>query len=63
MGSYEGYRDKALECLAAAETVSDPHERVVLLEIAQRWLRLASHVSARTPGNATPGDDTTPEKS
>ena len=63
MGYYEEHRDKALECLAAAETVSDPHERIVLLEIAQRWLRLAAHVGSRTPGNAAPGDDTTPKKS
>jgi hypothetical protein len=62
MGSYEEYRDKALECLSAAETVSDPHERVVLLEIAQRWMRLAAHVASKT-GGTTPADDTTPEQS
>jgi hypothetical protein len=63
MGSYEEYRDKALECLAAAETVSDPHERLVLLEIAQRWLRLAAHVGTRNPGSTPPGEDPIPEKS
>jgi len=63
MGSYEDYRDKALECLAAAETVSDPHERIVLLEIAQRWLRLAAHVDTRNPGSAPPGEDNSPKKS
>ena len=63
VGSYDEYRDKALECSTAAQTVSDPHERVVLLEIAQRWLRLAKHVADSSPGTATANDDTPPEKS
>jgi hypothetical protein len=62
MGSYDEYRDKALECLASAEAISDPHERVVLLEIAQLWLRLATHV-ASTNGSTTPGEDARAEKS
>jgi hypothetical protein len=63
VGSYEEYRDKALECLAAAQTVSDPHERVVLYEIAQRWLRLAEYAGSRTPESTLPGEDPTPESS
>jgi hypothetical protein len=62
LGSYDEYRDKALECFSAAQAVSDPHERVVLLEIAQRWLRLAKHVADSSPGNTPPDDDTTPKK-
>jgi hypothetical protein len=41
------YRKKALDCLAAAETVREPGERLRLLHIAQLFLRLAIHVRTR----------------
>ena len=55
MGSYAEYRDKALQCLDAADQVSDPQERLALLEIAQSWMRLARHVASRE-GGPTPPD-------
>lgn len=56
MGSYEEYRDKGLECVAVAQTVADPHERLILLEIAKRWLRLAEYAASKSGGAKTPED-------
>lgn len=55
VGSYDEYRDKALECLDAADRVSDPQERLALLELAQSWMRLAKHVATRN-GALTPDE-------
>jgi hypothetical protein len=41
------YRKRALDCLAAAETVREPGERLRLLHIARLFLRLATHVRSR----------------
>jgi hypothetical protein len=41
------YRKRALDCLAAAETVREPGERVRLVHIAQLFLRLSMHVRSR----------------
>jgi hypothetical protein len=57
VGSYDEHRNKALECFAAAQAASDARERIVLLEIAQQWLRLAKYVVTRHPGDTTPDDD------
>jgi hypothetical protein len=57
VGSYEDYRDKALQCLAAADHISDPKERLALLEIAQSWMRLAKHVASRESGSAPPDEE------
>jgi hypothetical protein len=35
------YRSRANECIAAADKVIEPERKVSLLELAQRWLRLA----------------------
>ena len=43
----EAYREKALNCLLAADQVRDPEERFRLLQIAQLWMTLAQHVAAR----------------
>jgi len=56
VGSYKDYRDKALECLDAADRISDPQERIALLEIAQSWMRLAKRVAERE-GGAMPPDE------
>ena len=37
----EGYQNRALECLALADEVSDPHESAELLHIALAYMRLA----------------------
>jgi hypothetical protein len=41
------YQKKALECLLAANRVSDLGERLKLLAIAQQFMVLAAHVGAR----------------
>jgi len=38
------YRQRANECIAAADRVAEPERKVGLLELAQRWLRLAVQV-------------------
>ena len=57
MGSYDDYRDKALHCLDAADRVSDPQERLALLEIAQCWMRLAKHVASREGAPVPPDSE------
>jgi hypothetical protein len=47
------YRKRAMDCLAVAETVREPGERLRLLHIAQLFLRLAAHVRTR-PDRGTP---------
>ena len=37
----EEYRRHASECLRIAEHVTDPKERLLLIDMAQTWLRLA----------------------
>ncbi len=56
VGSYEDYRDRALQCLEAADKVSDPGERLALLEIAQSWMKLAKHVASRNGGSTPPSE-------
>ena len=41
MNSAELYRAKAAECLVMASSMTDPDNRVSLLEMAWKWLRLA----------------------
>ncbi len=49
------YRQRANECIAAADRVAEPERKVGLLELAQRWLRLAfepdnlEHYTAQPP--------------
>jgi hypothetical protein len=38
------YRARANECIAAADHVADPERKVSLLQLAQRWMRLAFQV-------------------
>jgi hypothetical protein len=44
MLSGDEYRKRANECIAAADNAAGPERRVGLLELAQRWLRLAFQV-------------------
>jgi hypothetical protein len=41
MSKAEEYRRHAQQCLDAAQRIQDAGERAILLEIAQRWIRLA----------------------
>jgi hypothetical protein len=47
MGSKDDYRDKAYECMQAADRTYDPARKVSLLELAGRWFRLAEQVPDR----------------
>ncbi len=44
MPTGDEYRSRANECIAAADNVTEPERKVSLLELAQRWLRLAFQV-------------------
>ena len=43
----EEYRAKARECEERAEQTRDPFIKKELLEIAQKWRRMAAHVEKR----------------
>jgi hypothetical protein len=47
------YREKAAECMAAADKAVDPPERIELVEIAQAYLRLAERAFALAPKSPT----------
>jgi hypothetical protein len=56
------YREKAAECLNAANRTVDPIEKIELLQIAQGYRRLAQHasISATIPTPPKhPSDETT----
>jgi hypothetical protein len=43
----ETYRMKALHCLRAVHTARDPGERLTLLSLASKYMRLADYVDLR----------------
>jgi hypothetical protein len=51
MSIQEEYRKKALECFIAAEGMADPARRLFLLEIAQKWIRMAARLELLEPAN------------
>ena len=61
MPARESYRKKAMACVAAAEMIRDPVERVAMLRIAEDYMKLADHVGARHDhGSAHRGDGDQP---
>jgi len=42
----ERYRSYAARCIAISRNVSDPAGKLVLLEMAQSWLKLAEQAAA-----------------
>jgi hypothetical protein len=44
MSTTQHYRERAIECAAAAELVRDPRERATLLAIAKAFMNMARHV-------------------
>jgi hypothetical protein len=42
--SGSAYREKALACIARAEQLHDPGERVAMLSIAGAYLKAAEHI-------------------
>ena len=47
MNNCDAYRANAEACAKLAEAVSDPRSKVVLLNMAEAWLRLANYVELR----------------
>ena len=47
MGRAEDYRRYAAECLRIAQTISNPGEKNVLLQMAETWRRLAIQIESR----------------
>jgi hypothetical protein len=47
MSDRDTYRTKAMECMAAAESMHDPVERAELLVIAHAFIKLADRVETR----------------
>jgi hypothetical protein len=41
MRSGDQYRERAAECMRAVEVMVETDRKIVLLELAQRWFRLA----------------------
>ena len=44
------FRAQASECLKAANSTADPERKLLQLDLAQRWLRLAAQVDAASCG-------------
>ena len=38
------YRVRARECMEAADRINEPGHRIILLELAQRWLMLVDQI-------------------
>ncbi len=49
-------RSRANECITAADQVTDPQRKISLLQLAQRWLRLAFQVEKIQNHNGFKGD-------
>lgn len=47
MHDCDAYRAKAEACAKLADKIADPRNKVVLLTMAEAWLRLADHVELR----------------
>jgi hypothetical protein len=56
MASGDQYRERANECIEAADRSADPERKLYLLELAERWLRLAEHVDGIHDPNGLRGD-------
>ena len=56
MPSGDEYRSRADECIAAPDQITEPERKVSLLELAQRWLRLAFQVEKIQNHNGFKGD-------
>ena len=47
MNSSDAYRANAHACVKLAEAVNDPYDKVILLNMAEAWLRLADYVERK----------------
>jgi hypothetical protein len=51
----EAYRRHAQQCMDAAQRIQNAEERAILLEIAQRWIRLAEKEQHAPSSSTEPG--------
>jgi hypothetical protein len=56
MASGEEYRARANECIEAADRLTHPENRLALLELARRWMRLAFKVNVVEDRKSVIGD-------
>jgi hypothetical protein len=56
MGFGDNFRARANECVEAAGRVADPESKLVLLDLAQRWLGLAGQIAAIADRHGLRGD-------
>ncbi len=56
MASGDEYRARAKECIEAADRMAKPEQKLGLLELAQRWLRLAFQIDKIRDCNGSRGD-------
>ena len=56
MASGDNYRARAHECVKAADGVADPERKLVLLDLAQRWLGLAGQADTIAERSELRGD-------
>jgi hypothetical protein len=56
MASGDNYRARANECVKAADGFADVERKLVLLDLAQRWLSLAGQIDAIADRNDLQGD-------
>jgi hypothetical protein len=63
MNNSDEYRATAEACAKLAETVEDTHVKLILLNMAEAWLRLADHVEQRerSGGGEPLGADSSPD--
>jgi hypothetical protein len=69
MNNSGAYRANAEACARLAETVDNPYTRLVLLNIAEGWLRLAAYIDRRKQNevgghfgvDSSPDQDASPE--
>ena len=47
MNSSDAYRANAEACAKLAKAVNDPYDKVILLNMAEAWLRLADYVERK----------------
>ena len=60
MPSRDEYRQRAMDCVATAETTRDPLERAAMLEIARACLKMAEHIRGRQHNGTAHRDQTEP---
>jgi hypothetical protein len=50
MGTYKTHQERAAECLRIAQSMKDPTNKALLLEMAQAWVRLAEPAQQKDRG-------------